>query len=270
MSDKPWRGTLLSHTHDSGRSCLLTPSPLGGDNDKVWMYWASDSQAWECGLTHPQGTQLEVIVPVSGAPIRCDCMEKGIGKPRYHELCPVHGAPEDREEFGMPTLGDQMGALIGELRAAPNPWSDEHDEPDSEPLITGGVAWDVEQDESRFWVMLNHAGMTVRYPSGKGNHTPAETPEAHAILEAVLPALLERFLMKNSKYALAQSGHDLGLKGIVPDINRKTSILIDRLWHGNHQHVDEGTVEVIHDLVGHCLLMLGKLAIKEEEDDGSR
>lgn len=88
------------------------------------------------------------------------------------------------------------------------------------------------------------------------NVTPT-TDDAVYIVNEVLPALLDRFLKKNTKYARAQV-HDLGIKGIVPDINRKSSVIIDRIWHGAGV-IDEDTEEVIDDLIGHLLLMRAKM-----------
>jgi hypothetical protein len=54
--------------------------------------------------------------------------------------------------------------------------------------------------------------------------------------------------------------HDLGPKGIMPDINRKTGVLIGRLWYGNPEsEVGEPTDEIIDDLIGHLLLLKAKL-----------
>lgn len=82
------------------------------------------------------------------------------------------------------------------------------------------------------------------------------TVEAQRILDAI-PTWLGRFLFKNRKYAKVQQ-IDLGAKGIMPDINRKTMVLMDRIWYGSGE-VDESTVEVIDDLLGHLMLLRDKV-----------
>lgn len=155
------------------------------------------------------------------------------------------------ENFGHPGLGIRFAPtppLPWEFHESPIP------KPDTEAPGCGEVKWSIEQDR-----------VLREDPNGAGLVTEAVTPEAQVIMSKVLPALLEKFLQKNRKYAIVQQGHDLGLKGIVPDVNRKSSVIIDRLWHGA-EYVDEYTTEVIEDLIGHCLLMLGKIALMEDED----
>lgn len=89
----------------------------------------------------------------------------------------------------------------------------------------------------------------------------AVTEEAHLIVNTILPRLVEKFLRKNAQYARAQTGHDLGIKGIIPDINRKTAALITAVWDGGPIEggdVDEA-FDIAEDLVGHLLLMLAKM-----------
>lgn len=83
------------------------------------------------------------------------------------------------------------------------------------------------------------------------------TDDAKYILDQ-LPTIIGDFLDSNAKYARAQTGHDLGPAGIMPDINRKTSVLISRIWHGEPAGRGESTEEVIGDLIGHLLLLLAK------------
>jgi hypothetical protein len=107
-------------------------------------------------------------------------------------------------------------------------------------------------------VTINEHGMSIDYGE-LGNHIPAGTPEARVILRD-LPTWLERFLLKNVGYARAQTGHDLGAKGIMPDINRKTSALLGRIWYGDQTTaLQEDTVEVIDDLLGHLMLLRAKI-----------
>lgn len=112
--------------------------------------------------------------------------------------------------------------------------------------------------DKKIEVHLDHNGMSLTWPGhSEGMIVQATTDDARYILTVAIPEMLERFLEKNTKYARAQV-HDLGVKGIVPDVNRKTSVIIDRLWHGAHV-VGEGTEEVIDDLIGHLLLMRAKM-----------
>lgn len=85
----------------------------------------------------------------------------------------------------------------------------------------------------------------------------AASEDAKFVL-AILPDIIEQFLDKNRKYAAVQDGYALGSAGIIPDLNRKLGILVDRLWSGNPT-VGEDTDEVIGDLIGHLLLMLAKM-----------
>lgn len=103
----------------------------------------------------------------------------------------------------------------------------------------------------------DHLGMDF---GDEGYTVEAETDDAKYVLN-ILPDIIERFLKKNSQYARAQTGHDLGVKGIIPDVNRKTSALISRFWDsdGIPRDGEDSTEELIGDLMGHLLLMLAKM-----------
>lgn len=131
----------------------------------------------------------------------------------------------DRGEFGFPGVGSTSASSILDVPTPPLQWSSDE---------KTKIVIDVE---------------------------PA-TDEAQRILEQI-PSWLGRFLQKNRKYARAQH-HDLGDKGIMPDINRKVSVLMDRIWY-EAEEVDEGTVEVIDDLLGHLMLLRDKLVSRESE-----
>jgi hypothetical protein len=136
----------------------------------------------------------------------------------------------ERGEFGMPTLGVHdmpKFDLLMERAADTSPWSF--------TVGCGGVSYECD---------------------GKGWAMDAVTHEARVVLE-LLPAIMQDFLESNEKYARAQTGHDLGAKGVIPDINRKTSALITRIWDGVEAGRDE-TDELIGDLIGHLLLLLAK------------
>ena len=90
------------------------------------------------------------------------------------------------------------------------------------------------------------------------------TPEAK-VASDLFPDIMRKFLENNAKYARAQTGHDLGIKGIIPDINRKTSALITRIWDDVEAGRDS-TAELADDLIGHLLLLRAKMIIAEQAD----
>lgn len=92
------------------------------------------------------------------------------------------------------------------------------------------------------------AAYTLPHPS---------TRDAWWIVTEAMPALLSKFLEKNRKYAEVEEGYALGDKGIIPDLNRKLGILVDRIWL-NNPSVGEDTDEVIDDMIGHLLLLKAK------------
>jgi hypothetical protein len=127
------------------------------------------------------------------------------------------------------------------------------------PTIGGGRVLNIQNGVPDFTVTLRADGMDVDFSEGKGYRVPATTPEAWLIMQLV-PEILGEFLNKNTQYARAQSGHDLGPKGIIPDINRKTSALISRIWDDHVvQAGQDPTEEIIDDLIGHLLLMRAKI-----------
>lgn len=122
-------------------------------------------------------------------------------------------------------------------------------------------------------VTINTTSQVIMTVSGQGiqilgqEGSKAETEEAKVILADVLPALLSKFLQKNAQYARVQSGHDLGLKGIIPDINRKSAALITRIWDADNvwdQDTQDSTEELAGDLIGHLLLMLAKMKMMDD------
>jgi hypothetical protein len=103
---------------------------------------------------------------------------------------------------------------------------------------------------------IDAEGVHIR-SGDKGCDIEPATDDARYILER-LPNLIEEFLQNNAKYARAQSGHDLGVKGIIPDINRKFSVLVSREWNNEPDAGRDSTDEIIGDMIGHLLLMLAK------------
>lgn len=160
----------------------------------------------------------------------------------------------DRGDFGMPMIGNTM-------KDAPFVGDDEVIGDDGEIKRTDEVSRTI--DMPNYSLRVTQDGIDLNYGEN-GLRVPAVTPEARYILAKDLPRLLEEFLENNAKYARAQSGHDLGLKGVIPDINRKTSVLIDRLWFDRPDVGRDSNREIIGDLIGHLLLMLGKMGVGDE------
>lgn len=141
------------------------------------------------------------------------------------------GMAADRGDFGMPTLGVGLPDTFGP-----------------------GSVWQVPSRKQ------NHDDSCVRLT------VKPTTGEAIRIIGQWLPETMERFLQKNTNYNRAQTGHDLGAKGIIPDINRKSAVLVSRIWHGDQvQTLSEDTVEVIDDLIGHLFLLKDKIMQAEEK-----
>lgn len=218
---------VMHYIHaDDGRRCMWMPI-LGG-----WFHWDHE---------HPEPG------PRERREYRCN---------RDHYADRVQDGPlpdagripgdmsDDRGEFGMPTLG---GGAISSIPFKGEPMAQVEcpDEPLQEP-----TAW-----------LFRNALVTPGGPGLRGVRTDAVTDDARFILEEVIPHLLEKFLRKNAQYARAQTGHDLGLKGIIPDINRKSAALITAAWDGPGLWAGEDTdsmVDIAEDLVGHLLLFLAK------------
>jgi hypothetical protein len=173
----------------------------------------------------------------------------------------------DRGDFGMPMIGTPMkGAPEFDipLESADRRGLAEELGPDGYPASdVAGVPWTAAPgrviDMPDYVMRIKQDEVNIDYGM-QGVVVPAVTPEARYILAKVLPRLLQNFLESNAKYARAQSGHDLGLKGIIPDINRKTSALITRIWDEQEAGRDS-TPEIIDDLIGHLLLMRGKMGL---------
>ncbi len=224
VRDRGWR--KINHRHEDGRNCIEGP-------DGVWRHWDYEGRVLapgeptpelECGRVHPSREEREWH-PVEGS------------EGRDVEAAVV--APDDRGEFGMPTIG-------GELRIGPV------------IIGPGKMMWWMEEGKSmtQFKMTVTENGILIDYGEN-GENVDAATDDARYILANVLPRLLSEFLKNNAKYARAQD-RDLGLKGIVPDVNRKASVIIDRLWYESPT-VGEGTDKVIDDLIGHLLLMRAKM-----------
>jgi hypothetical protein len=149
---------------------------------------------------------------------------------RSHLRLKDHQGDSVRGDFGMPGLGSAM------VDWAPTP----------------AIAWTFDDGHR---VATHSDGITIEY-GDKGRFVPAVTDDARYIL-SILPDIIATFLEKNQKYAAVEEGYDLGDKGIIPDLNRKLGILVDRVWN-EHREVGESTDEVVGDMIGHLLLFLAK------------
>lgn len=247
-------GIQINHTHVDGRQCIVGP-------DGQWRHWEAqqgplDNVERVCDRPHPPLDHR--VVNIDGPePLR---VERGedmwVEHPEKPDMQskPAHAEYDDRGEFGIPA-----GIIGGTLRIGDRTiWSGDqasagtHDSPG---------AFDVAH--SHIWkrpdVWIDKDGVHRRYAQN-GNDTEPVTDDARYILEE-LPSIIEDFLENNAKYARAQT-HDLGLKGIIPDINRKASAIITRVWDGQDYGRDE-TEELVGDLIGHLLLMLAKMRSDE-------
>lgn len=165
--------------------------------------------------------------------------DQGEDTDKYQSACEREDHPGgDRGDFGMPTLAVGDSRLINEaFKAAP------------------GRVFPMPEVTLRPTLVVNSDGIKVDYGE-QGYNVPAVTEDAKYILK-IMPDILTQFLEKNAKYATVEDGYDLGDQGIIPDLNRKLGILVDRIWHGRRE-VGESTDEVIGDLIGHLFLMLAK------------
>lgn len=94
-----------------------------------------------------------------------------------------------------------------------------------------------------------------------------QTKQAEDIVGRILPSFVLMFLEKNRKYRNVDNS--LGSKGIVPDLNRKLGIIIDRVWDGNDSP-GESTREVCMDMIGHLLLMIHMMDDEKDTTAGMR
>lgn len=172
----------------------------------------------------------------------------------------------ERGEFGMPMIGSPFIDPMKEKDAGAFDVPLEYDAPDfdgesdlaSWERLAGRVP-----NMPNYMLRVTEDGIMVDYGE-QGYNVDAVTPEAKYILAKVLPTMLKDFLESNAKYARAQTGHDLGLKGVIPDINRKFGVLVSRIWFGEQDAGRDPTDEIIDDLIGHLLLMRGKMGVSDE------
>lgn len=212
---------VQTYHHENGRKCIMGP-------DGIWRHWDADHKHvgprdevdWQCRLDHYFRDTVTTKVEVKDDPAPIGYDEDG------H---PIRAQIGDRGDFGMPILGKTFGEGLGKVLR----------------LEQQGLRCTIDRDT----LSIDNGDVGVDFD--------AATPEAHRVLEKI-PYILLHFLEKNAGYARAQSGHDLGIKGIIPDINRKTAALITQVWDGGHAPGDS-TEELVGDLIGHLLLLLAKI-----------
>lgn len=122
----------------------------------------------------------------------------------------------------------------------------------------GPCSWDIEDEVARRKEQWDHQFLSPREDDDAEIEMLMADPKYHTeqarhICEDLVPAWREGFIQKNLKYRKVDNS--LGVKGIFPDVYRKTGILKDRIWDDGAV-IGEGTEEVIQDLIGHLFLML--------------
>jgi hypothetical protein len=175
----------------------------------------------------------------------------------------------DRGEFGMPAVGGSMSGLDHLIDDDARYKQSLRDAASGADEFTGKVDFidPYKMSPGKVWAMpvgdnwtctITEDGVSVEYgPTGHGAN--AVTEDAKYILSC-LPELLIHFLHKNAKYARAQT-HDLGAKGVIPDINRKVSALITYFWDndGDGELPGDTPEGLIDDTIGHLLLLRAKV-----------
>lgn len=87
-------------------------------------------------------------------------------------------------------------------------------------------------------------------------------PAFGRIIDEVLPDVVSRFATKSLDYG--DAAEELGARAQFVDINRKMGKLRRALWLGLPL-VDEQPIEVLEDMVAHCLLTIDFLRREEAE-----
>jgi hypothetical protein len=114
---------------------------------------------------------------------------------------------------------------------------------------------------------LDSGAMSVVEGSEDGMVIPlsaANTNSARFILTYVLPAALERWLVKNADYGDNHRTSKYGLKGELIGLDRKMMKLYRAIWLEEKMN-GEGPEEMLEDLLGQVLIMLDLLARKSWE-----
>lgn len=257
-------GRVPNYKHEDGRNCIIGP-------DGLWRHWDHEQpepgprerRNYKCEREHPHIDECWTDVGVRDAPT-----------PVIAQVMHDPHEPSDRGDFGMPTIGHMAFGPLDTIRLARKSKDTFASRPrqtgKTNEFLEGGMSigpghiFKMPSDEPEnglpdYTMKVSSIGVSFNFGE-QGVNEDFMTDEAPVIFD-LLPQLLLDFLKSNAKYALAQK-HDLGVKGIVPDVNRKTSALIQRLWFDVEAGRDS-TEEIIADLIGHLLLMLGKMKLED-------
>jgi hypothetical protein len=271
MDDKDYTSPRVTRhivEHRDGRACRADQGEWIIERAEMVLRRGdfSPNMNMKCLRVHPITAEKIDATWMNEPPVEIDVTEQV--KEGMFDRFLVGDRPQPPDlDFGHPGIGFQHlhGSRFDrapfDLSPIPNPDTESDDCGEVEWELSPGAVQSVPNPQAE-WGFKR--GEFFRDFGDQGFNVPPATPEASAILERVLPRLIERFLEKNRKYSRVDEGHDLGLKGIVPDLNRKTGVIISRIWHGDAL-VDEDTTEVMEDAVGHLLLMLGKIELMEED-----
>lgn len=263
---------MINHAHDDGRQCIV------GSDGKTWRYWEAPYDQVGgiiCFRPHPAKEEREHVADT----------DKGDDAIHIDVTDTIKRMGVSGREFGHPGVGSAIRGMLNiplpKMDAGPfSPLSvgrggpmgqhtharlfgGTHDQPGAMDFRAGpGKMWSIPEREMKCTITRDR--VDVDYGEN-GHGAEAVTNEARYIL-GQLPEIIIKFLESNAKYARAQTGHDLGAEGVIPDINRKTAALISRVWDGEDAGRDSDE-ELVDDLIGHLLLIRAKLAA--ENGDGS-
>ncbi len=96
------------------------------------------------------------------------------------------------------------------------------------------------------------------------NRNPTAEEAYREIIDVIIPNVTALFLRKTMDYDSGPAFQFLGVKGQFGDLNRKFWKLYKALWL-DEDLVGEQPIEILHDLIGHCLLTIWLLQQEENE-----
>lgn len=238
-------GTLINHTHDDGRACVVSKDGV------TWRYWEAPFN------------QVGGLICYRAHPAKEKRIEVDVTK-QVQEAA-------DRGAFGMPGVGSVARAV---LSWSPPPGlldSDLVTHPPDHIPSRGTHDWPATFDVGKWardrginWPTHTHVGNVKQFMLALF-HEP-ETDLARAVMERHLPEAIDHFLMRNAEYG-DDDDFDLGVSGQYVDISRKVQKLKRRWWDG--EDVPDGAESdkvIIQELIGHLLMSLHYL--EQEEADG--
>lgn len=221
------------YAHNNGRHCILGP-------DGIWRHWDHPSPEpgprekvdYECRMDH--------YIAMT--------MEDSITAPHQKKSLPGLGIeydqPDDRGEFGMPTIG--------------TPWPFSHGD------VFQVKTRDLLRERPKCETTIREDGVWYDYGE-QGNHVESQTNQARRILGTILPDVMSHFIERNAEYG--EESHVLGTKGQFADINRKVIKLKRYLWDGVPVPVGAEDINTIAgELVGHLLILIDELETLEIKD----